>query len=81
MSELSVYAWAAFCEDGHPGPFIHEGAIRRTAAEVREEIGRVWGGEGEAAKKGWRLARRNGWRVIRVRVEPAFGHASRTRDE
>lgn len=66
------YAWAAFCSDGSPYPFIHAGVVRSYAKEVRDYIGGAWAHEGETTKKGWERAKRNGWRVIRVQISAAF---------
>lgn len=66
------YAWAAFATEGSPYPFIHAGAVRSIAAGCRAYIGEAWAHEGETVQQGWKRARRNGWRIIRVKIT-AFG--------
>lgn len=72
MSIREEYAWAAFCEQGSPYPFIHSGVVRTYAKEVRADMGMAWAHDGESVKRGWERAHRNGWRVIRVRISAAF---------
>jgi hypothetical protein len=67
-----VYGWAAFHPGGMPEPFIHSGAVRSYAREVRDYIGEAWRRHsGETHAQGWRRAYRAGWRVIRVQISPA----------
>ena len=61
--------WAAVAPgDASPPFYIHGATCRRTQAAVREHLGQAWKNEGEDHKRGWRRARRAGWRVIRVEV-------------
>jgi hypothetical protein len=62
--------WAAFCTDGYPGPFINNGSVRATRVAVQEYIGDNWRLEGETPQQGWKRAYRNGWRAIKVEVNP-----------
>ena len=66
------YAWAAVCLNGSPRAFVHGSVVRATRVEVMEAIGAVWGDDW---RKGWRRAKRRGWRAMRVCVEISFGDA------
>lgn len=63
-------AWAGFCTDGHPYPFINIYSVRATRREAQAHIGNAWRREGETVEQGWKRAYRNGWRAIRVEVRP-----------
>lgn len=67
MKGEAVKAWAAKCvKPTGKTPFLHNGAVRALAQDVRIVIGHSWDMDWRA---GWRRAYRRGWRVVRVRVE------------
>lgn len=65
---MPAFNMFAAVKDGQPPE-----CLNRTAAKVREEMGSYYA-KGHAPTKeedrqGWQKARRDGWRVRRVRVE------------
>jgi hypothetical protein len=77
---MKTTAWAAFCTDGYPKPFIHDGSIRATRVETQAYIGGAWALSDETARLGWKRAYRAGWRCILVEVS-ILCHSALAADE
>jgi hypothetical protein len=61
-------AWACFCTNGSPYPFIHNNTVRSMREDSQKYLGEAWAHSGETWQQGWRRAYRRGWRCIKVTV-------------
>ena len=70
-SSQTVHAYAAYCTQGYPRPFIHPYHVAGFYREVMKSMGTSWASKGETWRHGWQLAKKHGWRIRKVKVSLA----------